>query len=119
MPTCSKTTNQKHLLNGSRQQKLNLPKGPEDTLCKSLFTKPNPIMESHPNDSTDTGTTCTPMTEPYDPPVYTYVRRAYTEEENKDDKDDNVSSLAACMAQLSEDQCKQWVQEMNDMGINF
>ena len=41
------------------------------------------------------------------------------EEDDDDDEDDNVSSLAACTARLSEDQHEQWVQEMNDMGINF
>ena len=41
------------------------------------------------------------------------------EEDDDDDEDDNVSSLAARTARLSEDQREQWIQEMNDMGINF
>src|SRR6267154_802355 len=51
-------------MNGSRQQKLNLQKGLEDTPCKNLSINPNHIMGRHPNEM-DTGTTCTLMTEPY------------------------------------------------------
>ena len=51
------------------------------------------------------------------------ARGAYIEEEEEgiedEEKDDNVSNLAARTARLSEDQCEQWVQEMNEMGINF
>ena len=51
------------------------------------------------------------------------ARGAYIEEEEEgievEEKDDNVSNLAARTARLSEDQREQWVQEMNEMGINF
>jgi hypothetical protein len=48
-------------------------------------------------------------------------------EEGEDDKvsdthtsrDGEVPDLAACTAQLSEDQRKQWIKEINTMGINF
>jgi hypothetical protein len=53
-----------------------------------------------------------------------YARVAQIEEmdsddEVSDDEDDNVSSLAARTAQLSENDREQWVQEMNTLGINF
>ena len=44
------------------------------------------------------------------------------EEDDEFDEDhgqENISSLAARMARLSEDQREKWVQEMNTMGINF
>jgi hypothetical protein len=34
-------------------------------------------------------------------------------------RDGKVPDLAACTAQLSEDQREQWIEEMNIMGINF
>jgi hypothetical protein len=34
-------------------------------------------------------------------------------------RDSKVPDLAACTAQLSEDQQEQWIEEMNAMGINF
>ena len=48
-----------------------------------------------------------------------HIEEVIEEEDDDDDEDDNVSSLAARTARLSEDQREQWVQEMNDMGINF
>jgi hypothetical protein len=51
------------------------------------------------------------------------ARGAYIEETeetgNEEKRDDDVSSLAARTARLTEDQREQWVQEMNEMGINF
>jgi len=41
------------------------------------------------------------------------------EEEGEDEEEDNVPSLAARTACLSEEQREQWVKEMKDMGINF
>ena len=48
-----------------------------------------------------------------------HIEEVIEEEDDDDDEDDNVSSLAARTARLSEDQREQWIQEMNDMGINF
>ena len=41
------------------------------------------------------------------------------DEFNEDHGQENISSLAAHTARLSEDQREKWVQEMNAMGINF
>ena len=41
------------------------------------------------------------------------------DEPNEDHGQENISSLAARTARLSEDQREKWVQEMNAMGINF
>jgi hypothetical protein len=39
------------------------------------------------------------------------------ESDNEDEKD--ISSLATCTAKFSDRQCKQWVEEMKALGINF
>ena len=41
------------------------------------------------------------------------------EDTDEDQEPQGISSLAARTARLSEDQREQWVQEMNDLGINF
>jgi hypothetical protein len=48
-----------------------------------------------------------------------HIEEIVEEEEENEDKNNDVASLAAHTARLSEDQCEQWVQEMNDMGIHF
>jgi hypothetical protein len=58
----------------------------------------------------------------------TSTNSLYCIEEVKEGEDNNgsdssvhneVPDLAACTAQLSENQCEQWIEEMNAMGINF
>ena len=41
------------------------------------------------------------------------------EQEEEESEDDDVPSLAARTARLSEGGREQWIQEMNDLGINF
>jgi hypothetical protein len=61
---------------------------------------------------------------PRRPPFSSHARAAHIEEiveedEGNEDEDNDVASLAARTARLSENQREQWVQEMNDMGIHF
>ena len=48
---------------------------------------------------------------------------AYIEEEAKEPEDQGedeyIGSLAACTAKLSKNQRERWVEEMQDLGINF
>src|SRR5882757_11201451 len=58
------------------------------------------------------------------PSPFKYTSQACTahieevEKEEEPEKED-ISSLAARTARLSEDQCDQWVNEMKDIGIKF
>ena len=51
------------------------------------------------------------------------IQMAYIEEEAKEPEDQGedeyIGSLAACTAKLSKNQRGQWVEEMQDLGINF
>jgi hypothetical protein len=48
----------------------------------------------------------------------TYVEEV-KEEEPEEEEHDDVPFLAARTARLTKEQCKQWIQEMNDAGICF
>jgi hypothetical protein len=85
--------------------------------------KRKPFSQSHPKQGFRKSNK--PKTSSYTP----WACAAYIEEveEGEDDKvsdaptsrDSKVPNLAACTARLSEDQCEQWIEEMNAMGINF
>ena len=40
-------------------------------------------------------------------------------QESDDEDEEDIPSLAACTAKFSDGQCKQWVEEMKALGINF
>src|SRR6266699_5859371 len=50
------------------------------------------------------------------------IQTAYIEdakEQEDEDKQEYIKSLAVCTTKLSDNQQEQWVEEMHDMGINF
>ena len=54
----------------------------------------------------------------YKPQIRTvYIEDA--EEQENEDEQEYIESLATCTTKLSDDQREQWVEEMHDMGINF
>ena len=54
----------------------------------------------------------------YKPQIQTAYIEDAKEQENEDEQD-YIRSLATCTAKLSDNQQEQWVKEMHDMGINF
>jgi hypothetical protein len=53
-------------------------------------------------------------------PSQSFARTASIEEVESDDEDEeDIPSLTARIAKFSDGQCKQWVEEMKALGINF
>jgi hypothetical protein len=56
----------------------------------------------------------------YQPCVHTTsIEEVDSGDEEEKQGEDDISSLATCTARLSENQCKDWLKEMDNMGIHF
>jgi hypothetical protein len=49
----------------------------------------------------------------------TSIEEVDTGDEEEEQEEDNISSLATCTARLSENQHEDWLKEMDNMGIHF
>jgi hypothetical protein len=47
------------------------------------------------------------------------IKEVDSEDKEEEQGEDDISSLATCTARLSENQCKNWLKEIDNIGIHF